>query len=130
MLPPREDQADRRPVWDALQMFWMDTDPEIFLRSAADVCARSKYSLEEIEAIFWSEVRPAVKFNLWSPAGEWTGFDLDWLTERILEKHHFGRRPALRVLDREAESWWEKLRAGIEQLRANQPSPPPPRCED
>ena len=110
-------------------MFWMDTDPEPFLQGAAEVCARSKYSLEEIEAIFWSEVRPAVKFNLRSVAGEWAGFDLDWLTTRILTKHHFGRRPALRFPDRESESWWEKLRAGIERLRAGPPSPPPPRCE-
>lgn len=25
MLAPEEDQADRRPIWDALQMFWFET---------------------------------------------------------------------------------------------------------
>jgi hypothetical protein len=64
MLPPDQDEQDRRPIRDELQMFWMDTDPEISLLHCAEVCARSKYSLSEIEAIFWNEVRPAVAFNL------------------------------------------------------------------
>jgi hypothetical protein len=69
MLPPEQDEEDRRPIWDTLQMFWMDTDPEDFLRSSAEICARSKYSISEIEAIYWNEVRPAVGANLYSVAG-------------------------------------------------------------
>jgi hypothetical protein len=64
MLAREHDLPDRCPIWDELQMFWMDTDPNIFLESAARVCAQSKYSLPEIEQIFWNEVRPAVRFNL------------------------------------------------------------------
>ena len=117
MAPPEQDLADRRPVWDALQMFWMDTDPELFLENAAEVCARSKYSIEEIEAIYWNEVQPAVEFNLKSVVGEWTGFDLHWLTARILEKHRFGRSMHGRWRNREAASWWERLRTAIVSLR-------------
>jgi len=64
MLAPEQDETDRRPIWDRLQMFWMDTDPDIFLESVAKTCAQSKYSLSEIEQIFCNEVRPAVEFNL------------------------------------------------------------------
>src|SRR5580692_7565286 len=56
MLPPEQDLADRRPIWNVLQMFWMDTDPEEELEYAARVCAGSKYSVPEIEEIFWNEV--------------------------------------------------------------------------
>jgi hypothetical protein len=77
-------------------MFWMDTDPEQELESAARICARSKYSIAEIEQIFWNEVRPAVRFNLQSIAGEWTGFEIGWLSQRILETHRFGRKPPLK----------------------------------
>jgi hypothetical protein len=35
----------------------------ISLRSSAGFRARSKYSLSEIEAIFWNEVAPAVGFD-------------------------------------------------------------------
>jgi len=117
MLPPDKDLDDRRPVWDALQMFWMDTDPAIFLETGARVCARSKYSLDEIEQIYWNEVQPAVEFNLKSVAGEWTGFEIEWLVERILKTHHFGRPLPVLPFDRYASAWWEKLRPEIERAR-------------
>jgi len=37
----QQDLKDRHPLWDELQMFWMDTDPAIFLKGAAQACARS-----------------------------------------------------------------------------------------
>ena len=117
MLPPEQDQADRRPLWDALQMCWMDTDPELFLKSAAATCARSKYSLEEIEQIYWNEVWTTVHTNLWSPVGEWAGFELDGLAKLILERNRFGRALPLRILHPDATQWWEKLAAEIARIR-------------
>jgi hypothetical protein len=117
MLPPEQDLANRRPVWDVLQMFWMDTDPEEELENAARTCARSKYSLAEIEQIFWNEVRPAVRFNLRSVAGEWRGFEIGWLSERILETHRFGHRLPFRFLHRQDNAWLKRLKFAIEQMR-------------
>src|SRR5579872_3970168 len=114
MLPPEQDQAARRPIWDSLQEFWMDTDPGISLQEIAGICARSKYSIHELEQIFWNEVRPAVRFNLWSVAGEWAGFELNWLSARILRKHRFGRTPE-KLLDPYANRWWTKLAGEIER---------------
>ena len=54
MLRPEEDLENRQPNWDALQMFWMDTDPYLELETAIDVCAKSRYSLKEIELIYWN----------------------------------------------------------------------------
>lgn len=117
MLPPDQDEADRRPVWDALQVFWLDTDPGPVLRSAAEICAGSKYSMEEMEAIFWNEVRPALQSNLRSVAGEWGGFEINWLSRRILETHRFGRRLPVRTFHPSTNEWWTKLREEIERLR-------------
>jgi len=119
MLPPEPDLTNRRPVWDALQMFWMDTDPEQELDPAARICARSKYSLAEIEQIFWNEVRPAVRFNLKLVAGQWTGFEIGWLSQRILETHRFGRRLPLRFLHRGESAWLNRLTTAIERMRTH-----------
>lgn len=117
MLPPEQDESTRRPIWSALQQFWTDSDPGPSLRSAAEICARSKYTVSEIEAIFWNEVRPAVQANLRSIAGEWAGFDIDWLSQRILKTHRFGRRLPVRALHSDDNAWWTKLRAEIERIR-------------
>ncbi len=118
MLPPNQDIDDRRPLWNSLQVFWMDTDPEIFLRDCARVCARSKYSRPEIEAIFWNEVFPAVKFNLRAGvAPEWAGFEIGWLSQRILEVNRFGHPLPARFLNSDEADWRKKLSAGIEAAR-------------
>jgi hypothetical protein len=51
MFPPEKDELDRRPVWDALQTFWMDSDANLDLTRVAELCANSKYSLADIEEI-------------------------------------------------------------------------------
>lgn len=118
MKPPADDLDARAPVWDALQYFWMDTDPVPLLPSIARTCAASPYSIAELEAIYWNEVRPAVAANLRIPtAPEWAGFDLDWLTTRILQTHRYGRPLPWRWLRPHARGWWEALRVLIEALR-------------
>lgn len=120
---PSDDLEHRALLWDQLQMFWMDTDPAVLLGSIADACAESKYSLAEIERIFWNEVRPAVAFNLaMLPAPEWAGFELEWLTARVLKKHRFGRRLPWKFLHPYSASWWRRLRVEIECRRQPQAS--------
>jgi hypothetical protein len=114
MEPPDRDLEDRKVIWDVMQNFWMDTDPAMLLPQVVEVCAASKYSIDELELIYWNEVRPAVAFNLWMiPAPEWAGFEIGWLTERILKKHRFGKPLPWKWLHRDAEAWWSRLRAAI-----------------
>jgi hypothetical protein len=120
MLAPEQDLADRRPVWDALQVFWMDTDPEPSLELTAQVCAQSKYTLPDLEQIFWNEVRPALKANLRSVAGEWAGCEIGWLSNRILEVNRFGRRLPVKSLYPEEGAWWTRLRAAVERRRGSE----------
>jgi len=103
-------------------MFWMDTDPELFFADAAKVCAASKYSMSEIEAIFWNEVRPAVRSNLRGLAGEWTGFEIEELAQRIRKRNRFGSRLPIKVLH-PVNTWWEKLRREIETRRGQESRP-------
>lgn len=118
MLQPADDLDARAPVWDQMQMFWMDIDPAFEIEATARVCAESKYSIEELKQIFLNEVRPAVSFNLYSgPAPEWTGFELKWLSDRVLKTHRFGRRLPFKILHPYAYSWWTKLELAIEKQR-------------
>ncbi|UHQ24718.1 hypothetical protein LVB77_08540 [Lysobacter sp. 5GHs7-4] len=119
MQPPDQDLADRAPVWDAMQYFWMDTDPAQVLAGAARTCAGSNYSLDELEAIYWNEVRPAVAFNLRAgPAPEWAGFELEWLTQRILAKSRYGRGLPWRWLRPDTAHWWRELRTAVVACRS------------
>lgn len=116
MYPPEQDEPDRRPIWDALQIFWLDTDANLDLRRVAEICERSKYSLSELEAIYWNEVRPAVRFNIFSLAGEWAGFDPEWLSKRILNVHRFGEALPRKVFHPYSGMWWDRLSSEINQV--------------
>ncbi|MHB8138051.1 MAG: DUF7079 family protein [Smithellaceae bacterium] len=121
MEQPERDIEDRKIIWDYMQNFWMDTDPAILLPRVAQVCAESKYSLDELELIFWNEVRPAVKFNmLMLPAPEWAGFEINWLTNRILKKHRFGKKLPVKWLHPYSNSWWKKLSVAIVKAKTCQ----------
>ena len=118
MKAPEDDLERRRPIWDCMQMLWMDTDPAAELDYIVQVCADSDYSLADLQAIYWNEVRPAVAFNLWMlPAPEWAGFEIEWLTARILRRSRFGRRLPRPWLHPNAARWWRQIEAAIRQLR-------------
>ena len=117
MEHPKNDIKDRSKIWDNMQMFWMDTDPGLLIDNIAEVCFKSKYSIDELEHIFWNEVRPAVTFNLLMlSAPEWNGFEITWLENRILKKHKFGKRLPRKWLHHYSNSWWQKLKKKIENL--------------
>ena len=113
MQSPELDIADRTPVWDALQMLFMDTDVSLSYDLIVETCRSSKYSVDEIEAILFNEVMPAVRFNmLMLPAPEWCGFEVEWLKNRVLKKHRYGKwRPLwFRTY---TQGHWKKLRPRI-----------------
>lgn len=83
LKPISEDVVNRRPVWQALSDLFLDTDPSLSLEWRARELAKSPYSIEELEEILIREVYPACRGNLLCIAGEWAGFDMDWLEGRI-----------------------------------------------
>jgi hypothetical protein len=96
-----KDLNHRRTVWEALSDLFLDTDDSPGRSWRIRVLATSPYSLDELEKILIDEVYPVCRANLSSVAGEWTGFDLQWLEARILRRlqspfrsfrsFHFGR---------------------------------------
>ena len=76
--------AVRRPVWVALSELWLDSVlQDRDLTHIARVLRDSGYDRETLEAILFEEVAPVVYRNLYSVAGEWMGFDEDWLCGEI-----------------------------------------------
>ena len=116
MQPPENDIDDRIPVWDSLQMLFMDTDVTLDYDHIVRTCRASKYTADEIEAILFNEVMPAVRFNLLMlPAPEWCGFEVEWLKDRILKKHRYGKRRPL-WFQLYTRGHWKKLRPRIEDV--------------
>ncbi|SFN90771.1 hypothetical protein SAMN05660284_02498 [Formivibrio citricus] len=120
MKPPHEDVEFRMPVWQALGEFFLDNEPN--LEYVARVCAESPYSLGELDQILFNEVWPALSPNLASMAGEWAGWDREWLTKRVLEKYKTGSsrvwwlNPAKLFFC----SAWFSVRKEIEQRRTRE----------
>ena len=109
MKPPEEDIDDRTPVWDCLQDLFMDTDVTLSYDYISKICGESKYNIEELEKILFQEVLPALKFNMFDlPAPEWAGFQTEWVVERVLKKHRFGKRKPW-VLRRYTNGHWKTL---------------------
>ena len=79
-----KDLEYRRPVWEALSDLFIDTDNSFTHVGRIAVLVASPYSLDELEQILIDEVYPVCRSNLSSIAGEWTGFDPQWLESRIL----------------------------------------------
>jgi hypothetical protein len=102
LKPPADDLARRRPVWEAMSEFFLDTQLESADHARiAEILMASGYSLNELDYILWREVSPVLWSNLASMAGIWDGFDMKDVEEQIL------RRPAGRL-----RSWWCRISGG------------------
>lgn len=88
MRPPareaHDDLPNRRVAWNALSDLYLDTDVALSRQWRAESLASLPYSIDEIEWILVREVQPIVRWNLYSVAGEWAGFDGEWLEAEIL----------------------------------------------
>jgi hypothetical protein len=74
----------RHLVWMALGELYLDTELSAHaLQHMAKVLAASGYTWAEIKAINYDEVAPALWFNVQDVAGEWAGWDEEWLVKRI-----------------------------------------------
>ncbi|MEZ5399845.1 MAG: hypothetical protein R2729_09245 [Bryobacteraceae bacterium] len=76
----------RRPVWIALAELFLDTDVRLWYVGIVRVLAESPYTVEELGRILRDEVTPALQSNLMQVAGEWAGFDDEWVVAEITRK--------------------------------------------
>jgi hypothetical protein len=114
----------RRPVWIALSELWLDTElEEADLRYIAAVMKDSAYDPAQLRAIYLYEVAPVVYRNLLMPAGEWNGFDADWLVaeiERRIRGRSFIGRLLIRLRQRPmtcaSEAYWRRLERMLHEM--------------
>jgi hypothetical protein len=77
--------TERKPIWVALSKLYLDTElSESTLLSIVETFKKSVFTLAEIKKIDRTEVFPVLQVNLVSVAGEWAGFDEEWLVETIV----------------------------------------------
>jgi hypothetical protein len=87
MTAPSEIIQQRKQVWQALSELFLDTElQEYDFAYISRVLAESGHTDNELHCILFGEVFPACISNLRHPAGEWSGFNMDWLVEEILSK--------------------------------------------
>jgi hypothetical protein len=89
-----DDEAEverRKPVWLALSDLWLDKElTRDDLRRIAGVLKSSGYSVPQLREIYLFEVAPVVFPNLLTVAGEWAGFDEDWLFTEVARRARKG----------------------------------------
>lgn len=117
---------ERLPVWEALSEFFLDTELEEkdHLRIARTL-ASAPYSLEELETILRNEVYPGLIQNLRCVAGDWAGFDREFLRQRLsprLNQRSLLRFPLLQwVMIRDH---WERVSELVGECRKTESSEP------
>jgi hypothetical protein len=120
VLPFDQVLTHRRPVWEALSTMFLDTDVSTSRDWRANALAASPYSVAELEQILIHEVYPVCQPNLRSVAGEWSGFDSEWLHQAIVSRPAHGMRAWFNLgrftIPRDDE-WCETKRL-IEKARA------------
>jgi len=112
----------RRPVWRGLSDLFLDTHyTKEDVRRMGALLAQSPFTLAELDEIFLWEVYPACRSNPFAIAGEWAGFDDQWLEARILRgpgglgrlwTSTVGRVSCATSLD------WRRLKDAINDARA------------
>jgi hypothetical protein len=122
MKPSEAQLAERLPVWEALSEFFLDTELQPFeYDHIAGKLAASRFDVDELEDILINEVCPVCRSNLLTPAGEWIGFEPDWLKEQISPR--IGKRPRFQFWRVLRHGWmyarkWKKVKARMLELRA------------
>jgi len=108
---------ERKPIWSALSELFLDTNLEApDIERISKRLAESPYPTQKIEEILRFEVTPPLKWNMMVVAGEWAGFDDDFLCERIsprIDRKPFIRFPVFGLIQED----WRKIKTRIHEIR-------------
>jgi hypothetical protein len=111
---------ERLLVWEALSEFFLDTNLEANdYERITKVLAASPYNEKEIEEILISEVGPVCGPSFFFLAGEWMGFDSQWLKGKTAPR--IGKTVRPKWLYRLRYFWaylpWRKVRKLVAAAR-------------
>lgn len=86
---PHHELSRRRPVWEAMSAFFLDTElDDAQLREIAGMLGVSGYTESELDDILKTELAPLLYTNALDMVGVWDGFDLDWIERELLAGKH------------------------------------------
>lgn len=84
---PHDDLPQRRPVWEALWILFLDTElTEVDIAASAVILAASPYTDQQIAAIYHAEVSPVCESNIGMAPGFWQSFPDGWIEQAILDR--------------------------------------------
>ncbi|MCF6317977.1 MAG: hypothetical protein L3J83_01685 [Proteobacteria bacterium] len=116
------DLEERKKVWVALSDLFLDTETSIFHENIVKVLLASPFSVEELNEIMLKEVCPILRWNLYSVAGEWQGFDEGSVIELITRPQSGTTKIWIKILGKFYVfrfSGWQKIIKEIKYRRAN-----------
>ena len=112
----QDEISKRKPVWLVLSEFYLDTElRDADFQRISKILKESGYSLKELKRINYEEVAPVVSPNTYSVAGEWTGFNEEWLIEEIVKTITQGKRNTIfnkiykKYIDSITDIYWEQI---------------------
>jgi len=116
---------ERKPVWISLSDFYLDIElQESDFKYIARKIIESPYSIMEVIEIIKYEIFPVLQPNLISIAGEWTGFQEEWLIMSItksLDKRNSTKRFGVKcfwfIFKGMHNDDWEKLQKAYIELK-------------
>ncbi len=73
----------REDVWEALGDQFLDTETRTGIPRAARTCVEAGLTVDAAFEVWAYEVTPALWPNVWAVAGEWAGWDREWLERRV-----------------------------------------------
>jgi hypothetical protein len=92
-----EEIERRRPVWIALSDLWLDNEiDEDWAKQIAEVVVSSGFTEATINDVFFNELAPFLGLNHLVVAGEWAGFDEEWVCAEASKR--VGKRGVLQKL--------------------------------
>jgi len=102
-MPDKSVDITRVIVWETFSEFFLDTSfEENEIQGFAETITASPFSIREIGHILYFEVTPVCISNCFSIAGEWAGFQHEWLYSKCLKqmkKHPFKAKKDLDKVD-------------------------------
>lgn len=89
-----EENPKLADVWVEMAEHFLDTETRHDIPRTALVCLEAGLSIAEAREVWRYEVPRAVGLNVRSVAGEWTGWDRDWLVSTVERlRHRWDNRP-------------------------------------
>ena len=86
MIEQSKEFSDLHKAWIAISDIYLDTEIRTSdIKYIARQLAETSFTEQQLNEIYYYDIAPVCYINGIDPAGEWVGFDRDWLFSEILK---------------------------------------------